>query len=92
MRKFLHTRKKKPGPDDQHMRVIGLHQKQPVYPSQSTRFQNELKDFSALLVYVVNLPAYAGTRLAAKVTFLVWSIEAILKPVKRPVLLTCLGA
>ena len=73
------------------MRVIGLHQKRPGYPSQSIKFQNESKDFSALLAYVVNLPAYFGTSFASKVTFLVWSIEAIFKPVKRTVLLTRLG-
>ena len=74
------------------MRVIGLHQKRPEYASQLNRFQNESKDFSALTAYVVNLPAYPGTRLATKATFLVWSYEAISKQVKRLVLLTCLGA
>ena len=54
------------------MRVISLHQKRPAYPSQSTMFQNESKDSSALPAYAVNLPAHAGTRLASKVTFLVW--------------------
>ena len=83
------TQKKKAGPDDSYMRVIGFHQKRPAYPSQSTRFQNDSKYFSALPACVVNLLAYAGSRLASKVTFLIWSIEAIFKPVKRPVLLTC---
>ena len=69
------TLRKKAGPDDPHMRVIGLNQIRPAYPSQSTRFQNESKDLSALLAYAVNLPAYAAY--ASKVTFLVWSIEAI---------------
>ena len=82
---------KKAGPDDPRIRFIGLHLKRPAYPIQSTRFQNESKDFSALLAYVVHLPAYVGTRLASKVTFSVCSIEEIFKPVKRPVLLTCLG-
>ena len=59
------------------MRVIGLHQKRPVYPSQLTRFPYESKDFSPLLAYVVNLPAYAGIRLSSKVTYLVWSTAAI---------------
>ena len=87
----MFTQKKKAGSDDPHKRVIRLYKKRSAYQSQSTRFRNELKDFSALLAYVVILPAYAGTRLAWKVTFLVWSIEAIFKPVKRLVLLTCLG-
>ena len=47
---------KNAGPDDPHMRVIGLHQKRPANSCQSTRFQNESKDFSCLLAYVVNLP------------------------------------
>ena len=66
------TLRKKAGPDDQHMRVIGLHRKRPAYPSQSTMFQNESKDSSALPAYAVNLHACAGTRLASKMTFLFW--------------------
>ena len=54
------------------MRVIGLHQKRPAYPSQSTMFQNESKDSAALLAYAVKLPAYAGSRLATKVALLEW--------------------
>ena len=74
------------------MRVIGLHQSRPANVSRLTRFQNESKDSSALLAYVVNLPAYAGTELATEATFLVWSIHTISRPVKRPVLLACLGS
>ena len=59
---------KKGGPHDQHMWVIGLHQKWPAQPSLFTRFQNKLNDSSAI-------PAYAGARPATKATFLFWSIE-----------------
>ena len=54
-----YTQKKKAGPDDPHMRVIGLHQKRPAFLCQSTRFQNESKDFSYLQENVVNLPGKA---------------------------------
>ena len=74
------------------MRVIGLYQNRPANAAQFTRFQNESKEFSALPAYVVNLLAYAGQRLATKATFSVWSVEAVFQPVKRLVLVTCLGA
>ena len=54
------------------MRVVGLHQNRPGYPSWSTMFRKESKDSSALPAYAINLPAYDGTRLASKVTFLIW--------------------
>ena len=59
---YIHS-EKKAGPDDSHMRVIGLHQKQPAYPCQLTRFQNESKEFSSLQAYVVNLPVYACSQI-----------------------------
>ena len=72
---------KKAGPDDPHIRVIGLHQKRLAYPCQSTRFQNESKDFRYLLAYVVNLPAKACRHILKYKTSLQYKICIyILKP------------
>ena len=66
---FLYALRKKADPHDQHMPVNFLHQKRSAYTIQLTKFRNESKYFSGVPAYVVNLPAYAGTRLVTKATF-----------------------
>ena len=40
----IYTQKKKAGPHDQHVRVIGLHQKRPAYQSKLNCFSNRSND------------------------------------------------